>query len=352
VPGDVIELDAGDAVPADARLIRAERLRLNVATLTGESVPRTATPEPSVAESLLDSRNVVLAGTSVVAGTGTAVVFATGMRTVFGAIARSTQQQRKAPSPLMGEIAHMSRLFAWLATGLGVAAFFAGRAAGMPLAADFMFAIGIIVANVPEGLLPTMTLALAMATQRMARRRALVRHLPAVEALGATTVIVTDKTGTLTENRMAVAEVFVGGHRLPAQGADLPAPPARRRRPLPRAARARGRRRSARRSHGGRAGGIRRRARDQGAFPPPWACAFDSERKRLSTLHATPEGAVLYCKGAPETVLPLCSRSWAGDRPRPLTAEERAILAATAAAIAERGMRVLAFALAAACANG
>ena len=344
VPGDVIELDAGDAVPADARLIRAERLRLNVATLTGESVPRTATPEPSVAESLLDSRNVVLAGTSVVAGTGTAVVFATGMRTVFGAIARSTQQQRKAPSPLMGEIAHMSRLFAWLATGLGVAAFFAGRAAGMPLAADFMFAIGIIVANVPEGLLPTMTLALAMATQRMARRRALVRHLPAVEALGATTVIVTDKTGTLTENRMAVAEVFVAGHHLPAQGADLPAPL------LDAAA-------HCHELHG--QGPAADRLGDpmevalaefaawhgiKARFPRLGLVPFDSERKRLSTLHATPEGAVLYCKGAPETVLPLCSRSWAGDRPRPLTAEERATLAATAAAIAERGLRVLAFA--------
>jgi len=214
VPGDVILLQEGDNVPADCRLLEAFLLRVNNATVTGESRPQARDPEPSTEESLEHSRNTLLAGTSIVSGEGRAVVFATGMHTEFGRIAHLTQTAVKSVSPLQLEIARLSRLIAALALTLGVVFFFIGRSMGLSFWENFIFAIGIIVANVPEGLLPTVTLSLAMATQRMAKRNALIRHMPSVEALGSATVICTDKTGTLTENRMAVQALYLGGQML------------------------------------------------------------------------------------------------------------------------------------------
>ena len=141
----------------------------------------------------LAARNIVLAGTSVVSGQARAVVYATGMRTEFGRIAHLTQTAGAAGSPLQREIARLSRIVAMIASGLGGVFFLIGQALGLPFWENLLFAIGIIVANVPEGLLPTVTLSLAMATQRMAKRNALVRHLPAVETLGSTTVICTTR---------------------------------------------------------------------------------------------------------------------------------------------------------------
>jgi sodium/potassium-transporting ATPase subunit alpha len=183
--------------------------------VTGESLAKARTAEPSSEESPLQARNIVLAGTSVVSGQGRGVVYATGMRTEFGRIAHLTQTAGETVSPLQREIARLSRIVAGLATGMGVLLFFVGQAMGLPTWENLLFAIGIIVANVPEGLLPTVTLSLAMATQRMARRNALVRHLPAVEALGSTTVICSDKTGTLTQNRMSVQQLWIGGAFMP-----------------------------------------------------------------------------------------------------------------------------------------
>ncbi len=219
VPGDLVLLEAGDNVPADCRLIEASGLRVNLATLTGESMPVTLTADGLPAESSRESKNVVLAGTSVVSGSGTAVVFATAMHTEFGRIAHLTQTVGEAGSPLQREIARLSRLVACLALLIGTVFFAIGVAVGVPVWHSAMFAIGIIVANVPEGLLPTVTLALAMGTQRMAKRRALVRHLPSVETLGATTVICSDKTGTLTLNSMSVQQAFV--ERMAAPTSDL-----------------------------------------------------------------------------------------------------------------------------------
>ncbi|MBL8421878.1 MAG: cation-transporting P-type ATPase, partial [Dechloromonas sp.] len=198
VPGDVILLAEGDNVPADCRLI-AGAIRVNMSTLTGEALPKARSPESVAGATPLDTKNLLLAGTSLVSGEGRAVVFATGMKTEFGRIAHLTQAAEKTVSHLQIEIARLSKLVAIFASALGLLFFAIGALIGLPFWANLMFAIGIIVANVPEGLLPTVTLSLAMATQRMARRNALVRHLPAVETLGATTVICSDKTGTLTE---------------------------------------------------------------------------------------------------------------------------------------------------------
>jgi magnesium-transporting ATPase (P-type) len=211
VPGDIVLLEEGSIGPADCRLIEAFGLRVNTATITGESLPKARNTEPNTEDSPIYAKNVALTGASVVSGQARALVYATGMRTEFGRIAQLTQTTGKNASPLQREIARLSRIVAVLATGMGVALFFVGRAMGLPTWENLLFAIGIIVANVPEGLLPTVTLSLAMAAQRMARRNALVRHLPAVEALGPTTAICCDKTGTLTCNRMSVPRLWPGG---------------------------------------------------------------------------------------------------------------------------------------------
>lgn len=211
IPGDVIELDEGDHIPADCRLIRGFGVRVNNATITGESLPKARDILPSDREELIQSKNILLTGTSVISGRAKALVFATGMHTEFGKIADLTQAQGEILSPLQKEIIRLSRMVALLATALGVAFFFVGQALGLSFWQNFIFAIGIIVANVPEGLLPTVTLALAMGSQRMAKRNALIRHLPSVETLGSATVICTDKTGTLTLNRMAVKNLYLDG---------------------------------------------------------------------------------------------------------------------------------------------
>ena len=211
VPGDVIFLTAGDDVPGDCRLLEGFGVRVNNATVTGEARPVSRDAQPGTEDDLLRGRNVLLAGTSMTAGEAKALVFATGMHTAFGTIARLTQTTVDAPSPLQKEIATLSRVIAVLAMAIGVVVFLIGQFIGMPTRVSLVFAIGIIVANVPEGLLPTVTLAMALAARRMARRRTLVRHLPSVETLGSASVICSDKTGTLTQNRMEVRSIYVPG---------------------------------------------------------------------------------------------------------------------------------------------
>ena len=159
----------------------------------------------------------MLAGTSIVSGEAKAVVFATGTRTEFGKIAHLAQTSGAAVSPLRRQLGYLSRLIAFLAVGIGLVFFAVGAAIEVPFWQDFIFSIGIIVAMVPEGLLPTLTLALVLAAQRMAKRNVLIRHLASVETLGSATVICTDKTGTLTENRMQARELLLGRDRYAAR---------------------------------------------------------------------------------------------------------------------------------------
>lgn len=207
VPGDVLVLREGDHVSADARLVESSELRVDNSALTGESEPvrRSAVPVTEEDINLPDALNLVFAGTSVAMGSGKAVVYATGMDTEFGKIARMTQAVEEEESPIQQQMRRITKFVAALALSLGVVFFLLGQfVVKLPFSENLIFAIGIIVANVPEGLLPTVTLALAMATQRMARRNALVKKLSSVETLGSTTVICTDKTGTLTQNEMTV----------------------------------------------------------------------------------------------------------------------------------------------------
>ncbi len=352
VPGDVVLVQAGEEVPADCRAIESRGLRVNMATLTGEPAPKPRGVDATAEADMLRCRNLLLAGTTVVAGEGKALVYATGMRTEFGRIAHLTQAASEPASPLQLEIARLSRLVALIAIVLGTVFFAIGQFLGLGFWSNFLFAIGVIVALVPEGLLPTVTLALAMATQRMARRNALIRHLPAAETLGAATVICTDKTGTLTENRMTARRAFFAAGACDPSALDRDT--IERYRPffdiagcchdLQRVVE-NGRTRllgdptevalaeMAARTLGG-----------EEVFARADELPFDAERMRMSTVHETAAGRMLYCKGAFETVLPLCTRVRAGAAEAPLTEADRARFVAAHDDMAEHGFRILALA--------
>ncbi len=199
VPGDVLLIEEGESVCADARLMIGT-VEVDMSTLSGESVPVTRTAgaaDPGLP--LLQAEDMVFSGTACTAGEARALVAHTGMRTELGRIAALSQRAGPDESPLEHQVKRATRLIAVVAIGAGIAFLPIGLAAGLGMAAAASFAIGLLVANVPEGLLPTITLALAVGVREMARRGALVKRLSAVETLGSTSVICTDKTGTLTE---------------------------------------------------------------------------------------------------------------------------------------------------------
>ena len=352
VPGDIVHLEPGDNVPADCRLIEAFGARVNNAAITGESLAKAREAEASEVADLIDSKNVVFAGTSMVSGRAKAVVFATGMHTEFGKIAHLTQTAGAAVSPLRKEIARLSRLTAMLAVSIGLLFFSLGWLIGIPFWRAFIFAIGIIVAMVPEGLLPTLTLALVLATQRMAKRNVLIRYLPSVETLGATTVICTDKTGTLTVNRMRVRRLYMGEiYDLPVESkpglTDLYRPfflTARMCHDVEE---------TERQGKPALLGDPMEVALvemalsfvpDLPVYPRLDEIPFDTERMRLSTVHQAPEGPVLYCKGAPESVLPLCRYRLNGGGIAHLGPEVKRGIVQAQEAMAHQGLRVLALA--------
>ncbi len=221
VPGDVLLIEEGERVCADARLI-AGTIEADMSTLTGESEPVTrSADEPAPHVPLLRAADVVFSGTACTGGAGQGVVTATGMHTELGRIAALSQRVGRDESPLEHQVKRVAWLIALVAVGAGAAFLPIGLAAGLSLAAAASFAIGLLVANVPEGLLPTITLALAVGVREMARRGALVKRLSAVETLGSTTVICTDKTGTLTRNRMRVTAVWTPAEGTTTQDAHL-----------------------------------------------------------------------------------------------------------------------------------
>jgi len=346
VPGDVVLLSAGDDVPADCRMIEAFGVRVNTSNLTGEAEPVVRAIEAGEEKQAASRRDILHAGTSLISGEAKAVVFATGMHTEFGNIARLTQATREPMSPLQIEIMRLSRLVALFASLLGVVFFVIGQWLGLSFRENLVFAIGIIIANVPEGLLPTVTLALAMATQRMAKRNALVRHLPAVETLGAATVICCDKTGTLTQNRMSIRQLFFSGALL-----SLPEVPASAAEPLYAIMRhCHDLRRIVKNGAEAWAGDPMEVALLEGApphgtrYPRVDEVPFDTERKRMSVVCDTPQGRMLYCKGAAESVLPLCSEMLQHGKILPLDDSSLRRLLSTHEDMTERGLRVLALA--------
>ncbi len=221
VPGDLMIVEEGDLISADARLVYSAELRVDNSALTGEVDPVIRRADVICADppSITDVENFIFTGSTAVLGAGRGVVYATGMRTEFGKIAGLTQNVAERLSPLQKNIERLSRLISMIAVSLGIFFFVLGKwIVGMNLLAAAVFAIGIIVANVPEGLLPTLTMSLSVAAQRMAKRNVLVKKLSSVETLGSTTVICTDKTGTLTANQMTVREVWLPGLTVEVDG--------------------------------------------------------------------------------------------------------------------------------------
>jgi magnesium-transporting ATPase (P-type) len=221
VPGDIIILAEGDLISADCRVVEASDLRVNQSTFTGESNPiaKTKAIDSRKGISISEKKNLIFAGTSVASGSGRAVVYSTGMKTEFGRIAGLTQNTHEEESPLQKQMGKITRLVSMMAISIGVFFFImAVFVAKVDIAESFIFGMGMIVAFVPEGLLPTVTLSLAMGVQRMAKRNALIKHMPAVETLGCTTVICTDKTGTLTQNEMTVTDIWIINQELKVTG--------------------------------------------------------------------------------------------------------------------------------------
>jgi magnesium-transporting ATPase (P-type) len=336
VVDDAVLLHEGDRISADLRLDVVHGLAVDTSSLTGESVPS----HPAAGE-------LAAAGCFVVEGEGRATVVATGARTRLAGISRLTEQQRPAPTPLHRELARVSRLVAAFAVGIGVAFFAAALAVGTEASDGFLFAVGVTVAVVPEGLLPTVTLSLAIGAQRMAAHQALVRHLEAVETLGSTTFICTDKTGTLTRNEMSVVEVWTPSGRAGIRGAGYgPVADIRYEPPVAAAAVAEVAQAAARCSSGHVTelhgtwvphGDPMEAALDSLAhrvghaphdhpLPDVRRFPFDARRRRMSVV----VGERVLVKGAPDAVLPRCA---------PVDGAEDVLHA-----LASRGLRVLAVA--------
>ncbi|MEK6696353.1 MAG: cation-transporting P-type ATPase [Candidatus Deferrimicrobiota bacterium] len=376
VPGDILILSEGDHVSADARVIAETELRIDQSTLTGESHPVRKTREAVTGSGLsrCEFPNLVFAGTTVAAGNGVAVVFATGMATEFGKIAGLTEDLESEKSPLQREMERATRVVSAIAVGVGVIIFgLSVLAAGMNPGEGFLFALGMIVAFVPEGLLPTVTLSLAMGVQRMARRKALVKRLSAVETLGCTSVICTDKTGTLTQNAMTVREIRLGGRRIEVTGTGygpegkllLDGNPVEARTdpalaelltvaalcnnarllPLDGAAgyEVLGDPTEAALRIVAAKGGVAPEAAS-GRLPRWREIPFDSRRKRMATIHREGDRWAVFVKGAPGEVLQRCTRTRDGERELPLTEEERRRITLENDGMAHAGLRVLALA--------
>jgi calcium-translocating P-type ATPase len=365
VPGDVIMVEEGDRVSADARLLSGS-VEMDVSTLTGESLPvlREANPFDTHGP-ILEARDLVFSGTNCTEGEATAVVFNTGMATELGRIAALSQRVGHDQSPLEKQVTHVARLIAVVAVGMGVAFIPLGTlAAGLSLGNALNFAIGLLVANVPEGLLPTITLALAVGVRILARKGVLVKRISAVETLGSTSVICTDKTGTLTLNRMRVTRGWTLERVL-----DFSAP-------VPHVGPGSAATRMARAAVACNNAGIDPTKADndpdkEHGDPTELALLhmamslgvdlgagsrqrmaqfhFDPALRRMSTVDRYVDGDVdrvrVHTKGAPEELLPLCTRVAGPDgQERLLSQEDRKAFGALVRRWAHEGLRLLAVA--------
>jgi Ca2+-transporting ATPase len=381
VPGDIILLRMGDKVPADARLIEAANLKLEEAALTGESL---AVEKQTLAVSgqdlpLGDRTNMVYAGTAVVYGRGRAAVVATGMRTEFGRIAQFLGTLAATPTPLQQNLARVSEILALAALTIVVAIGALGLLRGLPLLNVVIFGLALAVAVVPESLPAVVTISLAIGVQRMARRNALVRRLPAVEALGSVSVICSDKTGTLTKDEMTVRKILIADELFTVSGAGYepeggffreqqPVEPAGPLADLLRAAVLASDARLVRMAPGERAdrasqtewqvkgdptegalvvaaakAGLHREVLDR-EQPRVAEVPFTSESKRMTTLHAGSDGLRAYAKGAPEVILRSCTQAVHGERLLALGTAERDAINESAQRMATEALRVLAVA--------
>jgi Ca2+-transporting ATPase len=371
VPGDLLLLAAGDHVAADARLMQAVELQAQEAPLTGESTPvaKAADAQVAAAAQVGDRRTMVYAGTAVTHGRGRAVVVATGADTEFGRIAGMLAAVPVARTPLQLALDRLGRGLARAAAVVVLVIVALGLLRGQPFVEMLVLGIALAVAVVPEALPAVVTISLALGVQRLARRRALMRRLPAVETLGSTSVICTDKTGTLTRDEMTVRAIYLDGRELEVTGAGY-APEGEFRHGdavlaedplLHRLLRAGALANDARlHRHEGRwrihgdptegalvvaaaKAGLDKPARDAAA-PRVHEVPFTAESQRMTTVHADGDGHVAFAKGAPEVIVDCCRSIVTRDGDVPFTDTVRAEVLGAAQAMASRALRVLAIA--------
>ena len=347
VPGDVVLLEAGDAVPADGRLLQAAALKIEEAALTGESVPAEKTTDAlQIAAGehdvpLGDRRNMVYMGSSVVYGRGVAVITGTGMNTEMGKIADALAQAEDGDTPLQIKLRQLSKILTWLVLGICLAIFAVQmlRAGGLSLRTtldSLMIAVSLAVAAIPEGLAAVVTVVLSLGVTHMAKRNAIIRKLSAVETLGCAQIICSDKTGTLTQNKMTVVDFFGDNEADTASAMALCS--------------------DAELGEHGEVTGepteaalvvwANKLGRDKNVLKSKYLrCAeapFDSLRKCMSTVHVDGDHFVQYTKGAPDVVLSLCTHYWKDGKAQPMTDEARALILKRNKAMADRALRVLA----------
>ena len=350
VVGDIILLEAGDAVPADARILESASLKVEEAALTGESLPVTKITEAlTLGENakdvpLGDRKNMVYMGSVVVYGRGVAVVTATGMDTEMGKIAGALTQAEEGKTPLQRKLAQLSKILTFLIIGISVVVFgiqLIRGAINKEINLDFglesfMIAVSLAVAAIPEGLAMVVTVVLSIGVTNMSKRNAIIRKLTAVETLGCAQIICSDKTGTLTQNKMTVVDHFgedearvakamalCSDAKIDEEGAVTGEPTETA---LVVWADKLGMKNPALRADNARV-----------AEAP-----FDSNRKMMSTVHETANGVVQYTKGAPDVVIDKCAYYLQDGKPVPMTAEYKAQILAANKAMADRALRVLA----------
>ncbi len=375
VPGDVLVLAEGDNIPADARVIEEYGLRTNNSTLTGEAIPAHKMSDPSYQTGIseLEQPNLIFAGTSIASGTGRAVVYATGMMTQFGRIAQLTQTIEEEPTPFEKELNRLSKLTSWIALSIGwIVAVIGFFSLGLPFRQVTLFALGIAVAVIPEGLIATLTLALAVAVQRLAQRGVLTKKLSTVERLGQISVICTDKSGTLTQNQITVRDIWVARQRIKITGGGyeprgqfIPQPEGKVwEQDLLRLLEAAACCNNARvnppstehptwTSLGDQTEAALKVAAMKAEItndalrliiPRLHEIPFDARRKRMTTIHRDIDHELAFVKGAPREVLQLCTKILIHEEVVSLTPELRAEILAANDGYARNALRVLALA--------
>ena len=349
VVGDIVLLEAGDAVPADGRILESASLKIEEAALTGESVPVNKFVEmlhlgDSKDVPLGDRKNMVYMGSTVVYGRGKAVITATGMDTEMGKIADALAQAQDEQTPLQRKLAQLSKVLTWAVLGICLFVFVFsilkdGDFTFSHMLNTFMIAVSLAVAAIPEGLSAVVTIVLSMGVTNMSRRNAVIRRLSAVETLGCTQIICSDKTGTLTQNKMTVVDHYADDELLLAAAMTLCS--------------------DAKPGEDGEAvgeptecalvnyaTGLGKHQKELAeAAPRVGEAPFDSMRKMMSTIHKSGNGFVQYTKGAPDEVLKCCTHYWDHGQSVPMTDAQRGQILAENARMANRALRVLSAAL-------
>ena len=346
VVGDIVLLEAGDAVPADGRIIECAGLQAEEAALTGESVPVYKTDDAIAGENipLGDRKNMAYCGSIIVYGRGKMVVTHTGMNTEMGKIAGALAAAEDGQTPLQKKLSSLSKTLTYLVVGICIFIFAfslirAGSFSGAVVLDTFMVAVSLAVAAIPEGLATVVTIVLSIGVTNMSKRGAIIRKLTAVETLGCAQVICSDKTGTLTQNKMTVTDSFSKDTTLLATALSLCSDAQ-----LDESGMAVGEPTEA--ALVNFATGLKLIKQDLESKTPRVAEApFDSVRKMMSTVHQGPDGFIQYTKGATDVILQRCSHMWDGEKAIPMTQDHREQILQENKAYADKALRVLSAAI-------